>query len=113
MLLGAASAPDERGGVIVPIYASVPASQLQFIPVRKGLVSHIDVFVSVFDQNGRIVTTFRNVREARANAGTESSGNFVESEKMRLRKGVPYRIVVALHDQVSDAVGIASQDVRF
>jgi len=113
MMLGAASAPDAQGGVIVPIYASVPASQLQFIPVRKGLVAHIDFFVSVFDQNGRIVTTFRNVREARANSGTESDGNFVESEKMRLRKGVPYRIVVALHDQISDAVGIKSQDVRF
>jgi VWFA-related protein len=113
MLLGAASAPDAQGGVVVPIYASVPASQLQFVPLRKGLVAHIDVYLSVFDQNGRLVTTFRNVREARANAGTESSGNFVESEKMRLRKGVPYRIVVAVHDQVSDAVGIKSQDVQF
>ena len=113
MLLGPASAPDAQGGVIVSIQAAVPSSALQFVPVRIGLVAHVDFYVSVFDERGRIVTTFRTVREARANAGTESAGNFVESEKMRLRKGVMYRVVVAMHDQVNDAVGIKSQDVRF
>jgi VWFA-related protein len=113
LAFGPASAPDAQGGVVIPIFAAVPSSQLQFIPVQKGLIAHVDVFVSVFDGNGRIVTTFRQVREARANPGTENAGNFIESEKMRLRKGVPYRVVVAMHDQVSDAVGIKSQDVQF
>ncbi|MEA2339587.1 MAG: hypothetical protein QOE82_3594 [Thermoanaerobaculia bacterium] len=113
MLIGPGSAPDAQGGVIIPIQAAVPSSALQFVPVKKGLVAHVDVYVSVFDARGRIVTTFRTVREARANEGTEATGNFIESEKMRLRKGVPYRIVVAMHDQVSDAVGIKSQDVQF
>jgi VWFA-related protein len=105
--------PEAAGAVIVPIVASVPASQLQFIPTRKDLVARIDFFISVFDERGRIVTAFRSVREAHANAGTESAGNFVESEKMRLRPGVLYRIVVAMHDQISDAVGIKSRVVRF
>jgi VWFA-related protein len=113
MLLGSASAPDGQGGVIVPIQAAVPSSALLFVPVKQGLVAHVDFYVSVFDARGHIVTTFHSVREARANEDTENSGNFVESEKMRLRKGVPYRVVVAMHDQVSDAVGITSQDVKF
>jgi len=113
MSVGAPSTPDPQGGVIVPVFASVPSSQLQFVPVRKGVVARIDFYMTVFDERGRIVTTFRTVREARANNGTEAEGNFVESDKVRLRKGVPYRIVVAVHDQVSDAVGIKSQDVRF
>jgi VWFA-related protein len=113
MLLGPASAPDAENAVIVPINAAVPSSALQFLPARDGVVARVDFYVSVFDARGRIVTTFRQVREARAKAGSEGTGNFVESETMRLRKGVPYRVVVAMHDQVSDAVGLASKDVKF
>ncbi len=83
------------------------------MPVRKGLVARVDFFISVFDERGRIVTTFRSVREARADSGTESKGNFVETETMRLGQGKLYRIVVAMHDQLSDAVGIKSKVVRF
>jgi hypothetical protein len=36
-----------------------------------------------------------------------------ETHALRLRKGAPYRVVVAVHDQVSDAVGIRSTTVRF
>jgi len=105
--------PEGPGAVIVPIVASVPASQLQFVPGRNDLVARVDFFISVFDERGHLVTTFRSVREARAKAGTEGAGNFVESEKMRLGSGKRYRIVVAIHDQVSDAVGIKSQVIRF
>jgi VWFA-related protein len=105
--------PDAAGAIIVPIVASVPSKELQFVPTQKDLVARVDVYISVFDEGGRIVRTFRTVREARANAGTESSGDFVESEKIRLRTGALYRIVVAIHDQISDAVGIKSKVVRF
>ncbi len=53
------------------------------------------------------------MREAHAKSGSESKGDFVEQHALRLRKGTPYRIVVAVHDQVTDAVGIKSEIVRF
>jgi hypothetical protein len=39
---------------------------------------------------------------------TEAESNFVETRSLRLRKGVPYHVVIAVHDQVSDSVGMKS-----
>ena len=110
---GAVTAAAEKGAVVVPIFASVAAKELQFVPANDGLTARVDFFVSLFDDRGRLVRTVRSVREAHAKNGTEGEGNFIESRAIRLRKGVPYRVVVAIHDQISDAVGIRSQTVRF
>ncbi|MEA2342478.1 MAG: hypothetical protein QOF63_647 [Thermoanaerobaculia bacterium] len=110
---GAAKAGDTAGSVLVPVYAQVSAKELQFVPGNDGSIARVDFFLSVFTESGRLVRTFRAVREARAKNGTEGDGNFIESHALRLKKGAPYRVVVAVHDQVSDAVGIRSTTVRF
>jgi VWFA-related protein len=104
---------DVRDAVLVPIYAAVSAKELQFLPASEGSVARVDIFVSLFSESGHLIRTFRTQREAHARPGTEAEGNFVDRQSLRLRKGVPYRLVVAVHDQVSDAVGIKSQTVRF
>jgi len=107
-----ASAPKD-GGVLVPLHATVPAKNLQFIPTNDGSVARIDLYVSVFDDRGRMITRNHFTREAHAANGTESDGNFVETSQLLVKRGVPYRVVVAVHDQVTDAIGIKSQTVRF
>ncbi len=106
------SAPQD-GGVLVPLHATVAAKNLQFIPTANGSVARVDLYVSVFDDRGRKVTGTHYTREAHATNGTESDGNFVETRQLLIRKGIPYRVVVGVHDQVTDAIGIASQTVRF
>ena len=110
---GPVKAGDAAGSVLVPLYAQVAAKQLQFVPGNDGSIARVDFFLSVFTESGRLVRTFRAVREARATNGTENDGNFIESHALRLKKGAPYRVVVAVHDQGSDAVGIRSTTVRF
>jgi VWFA-related protein len=100
--------------LLVPINTAVSAKELQFLPAADGSVARVDVFVSLFSgDTGHLLGTFRTTREAHAKPGTEREGDFIEHRSLRLRKGVPYRVVVAVHDQVSDAVGIKSQLVRF
>lgn len=101
------------GGVLVPLSATVPAKSLQFIPVGKESVARVDLYVSVFDDRGGRITTNHFVGEARAANGTESAGNFVDTRQMLIKRGVPYRVVVAVHDQTTDAIGITSRMVRF
>ncbi|HXH37387.1 MAG TPA: VWA domain-containing protein [Thermoanaerobaculia bacterium] len=110
---GPVTAADVPGAILVPLLATVSAKELQFVPSNNGSVARVDIYVSVFDDSGRLIRTFRTVREAHAKAGTEGDGNFVASHAVRLRKGKPYRLVVAIHDQVSDAIAIKSEDVRF
>ena len=110
---GPVKAGDAAGSVLVPLYAQVAAKELQFVPGNDGAIARVDFFLSLFTESGHLVRTFRTVREARAKNGTENDGNFIESHALQLKKGAPYRVVVAVHDQVSDAVGIRSTTVRF
>jgi VWFA-related protein len=107
------SAPQGNGGVVVPFHATVPAKNLQFIPTDKGSVARVDLYVSLFDDHGRRVSGSHFTREAHAENGTETNGNFVETHELLLKRGVPYRVVVAVHDEVTDAIGIATKMVRF
>jgi VWFA-related protein len=101
------------GSVVVPLHATVPAKNLQFIPTSDGSVARVDLYVSVFDAHGRKVSGNHFTREAHAANGTESTGNFVETRELLIKRGLPYRVVVAVHDQVTDAIGITSKTVRF
>jgi hypothetical protein len=109
-----AAAPKAAPGVVaVPIHATVPAKSLQFIPTEKGSVARVDLYVSVFDDRGRRISGNHIIREAHAENGTETTGNFVETRELLIKRGIPYRLVVAVHDQVTDAIGITSKIVRF
>jgi hypothetical protein len=101
------------GGVLVPLSSTVPAKSLQFLPVGKESVARVDLYVTVFDDRGRRITSNHFVSEARAANGTESAGNFVDTRQLLIKRGVPYRVVVGVHDQTTDAIGIASRMVRF
>ncbi|MEY2549579.1 MAG: hypothetical protein QOD64_2161 [Verrucomicrobiota bacterium] len=100
-------------GVLVPLHATIPAKNLQFIPTDKGSIARVDLYVSLFDDRGRRISGNHFTREAHAENGTETTGNFVETHDLLLKRGVPYRVVIAVHDEVTDAIGIATKTVRF
>ena len=101
------------GGILVPLRSSVAAKDLQFLPAGDGSVARVDLFVSIFDDRGNRIVSTRSTQEAHAAAGTESRGDFVDTRQILIKRGVPYRVVVAVHDQVTDAIGISSKTVRF
>jgi len=90
---------------LVPISVSIPTRNLTFVP---GAAAPVEIFFSLFDGNGRNLSLLRFDREAKS--GAES---FVESHALRLRKGQQYRLVIAIRDPLTDAVGIAQQAVHF
>jgi VWFA-related protein len=113
IITGNSTPSGAAGTVAVPLQATVPAKNLQFVPTENGSIARVDLYVSVFDERGRRISGNQLTREAHADNGTETAGNFVESRQLVLRRGIPYRVVVAVHDQVTDAIGIASKTVRF
>jgi VWFA-related protein len=102
-----------NGGVLVPLHATVAAKNLQFLPTGDGSIARVDLYVSVFDDHGRKIAGNHFTREAHALSGTESNGNFVDTRQLLIKRGISYRVVVGVHDQVTDAIGITSQTVRF
>jgi len=104
----AGTVKETKDSVTVPIFVKVPAKSLQFIPSGRDAVAVVEVFVSVFDADGRLIANFTTAREAHAQTGTEASGDFIEHDSLTLRRRASYKVVVAVHDQTTDAVGIAS-----
>jgi VWFA-related protein len=99
---------ETNGVAMVPIFVKVPAKSLQFIPSGREALAVVEVFISVFNQDGRLIANFATSREAHAATGTEASGDFIEQDSLKLRRSAAYKIVVAVHDQTTDAVGITS-----
>ena len=102
------SPPAPPGTATVPIFVKVPAKSLQFIPSGREALAVVEVFISVFNQDGRLIANFATSREAHASTGTEASGDFIEQDSLKLRRSAGYKVVVAVHDQTTDAVGITS-----
>jgi len=104
----------ERGSVLVPIQATIPVSKLQFLPTGTNWNAKLVVYVSVFDEDGRNIVLKRFTTSATADsANPDPSGIFVYRNSILLRKGQKHRIVVAIRDQASDAVGMADRMVQF
>jgi hypothetical protein len=95
----------EAKELLVPILVSVPTHNLTFVP---GAAAPVEVFFSLFDADGRNIALIHFDREAKADRES-----FIERHALKLRKGRPYRVVVAIRDPLTDAVGIAQQAVRF
>lgn len=100
-------------GVIVTMKTTVPTEKLSFIPSSDGSSSRVDIFVSVFDSTGRNVWSVRLTRDALLGKNDAQEGTFNEATEVFLEKGKRYRIVVAVRDEVSEAVGVAEKLVEF
>ena len=104
----------ERGTVLVPFEARIPISKLQFLPNGTNWNAKLDVYVSVFNQDGKNIVLKRFTTSATADsANPDPTGTFVWRNGVLLRKGQQHRIVVAFRDQATDAVGMADRTVKF
>jgi Ca-activated chloride channel family protein len=104
---------DVGDAVIMSMKTSVPTERLTFIPSADGSSGRVDIFVSVFDSAGTNVWSVRLTRDATLAKNDAPTGTFNEATEVYLLKGKAYRVVVAVRDQLSEAVGVTQQIVRF
>jgi VWFA-related protein len=100
-------------GVIVPMKTIVPADRIVFLPSGEVSTGHVDIYISTFDATGRNVWFVHLTRDANIPKGETQAGTFNETTEMHFLKGQPYRVIVAVRDQVSEAVGVIQRLVRF
>jgi len=112
-LMTEAAQPQKRGEVLVPFQAKIAVSKLQFLPNGEKWSARIDIYVSVFDENGKNITLNRVTTSATADsANPDPNGTFTYRNGILIRGGQRHRLVVAFHDQATDAVGLAESMVR-
>ena len=107
-LMTEAAQPQKRGQVLVPFQARIPVSKLQFLPAGEKWKATLDIYVSVFDENGKNITLNRVTTSATADsANPDPNGIFTYRNGIVVRQGQQHRLVVAFRDQSTDAVGMA------
>jgi VWFA-related protein len=103
-----------NGKLLLPVVISVALKDLQFVPSRWGSDAKVNLFVSVFDANGRNLGVQRFITSAHAKRGEPTDqGELIQNATLRLSRGTAHTIVVAVHDQVTDSVGVAKQRLEF
>ena len=92
-----------------PLFAQTPLiEKIDVSVVPSARTAPVEIFISLFDDRGCNLQLLWFDRQA--NAGDPT---FVEQHALRLRKGIPYRVVVAVRDPLTEAFGIAQQMVKF
>jgi VWFA-related protein len=103
-----------NGKLLLPVTISVALKDLQFVPSRWGSDAKVNLFVSVFDANGHNLGVQRFITSAHAKRGEPTDhGELIQNATLRLKRGTSHTIVVAVHDQVTDSVGVAKQRLEF
>lgn len=103
-----------NGKLLLPVVISVPLKNLQFVPSHFGSDAKVNLFVSVFDADGRNLGVQRFITSAHAKRDEATDhGDLIQNATLRLTKGRAHTIVVAVHDQVTDSVGVAKQRIEF
>ena len=101
-----------KGGMIVPIEARIPLKDLQFTPDAQGWSAHVDLYVAVFDADGRNLALQRFTTTASAPNAT-NDGDLIHNATVKLSNGKPLTIIVAVRDQASDAIGMYRKTIGF
>lgn len=111
-LVAGTTHPVQRG-VAIPLRVTVPYRQLQSVPSASGWSATVDVFVSIFDASGRHLTTQSFATTATGAAEFSTSDDVLTATREVLVAGSgPHRVVVAVRDRLTDAIGIVQQAVR-
>jgi VWFA-related protein len=112
MTTGAPS--SNRGRASVPLSVSVPLRSLQFIPAAHGSDAQVDFYVSIFENGKSVGGVQRYTTKAHANDdGNIADGQLTHNAMLHLRSGRRNTVVIAIHDQVSDAVAYSSREISF
>ncbi len=107
-------AQKEKDGVLLlPVAITVPLRFLQFVPTRSGNEARVTLFISVFDGDGKTlgVQSFATRAHAPRDEPT-NHGELTHTALVRLTPGTAHTIVVAIHDQLTDAVGVVKQRIK-
>jgi VWFA-related protein len=102
------------GEMVLPVIITVPLKNLQFVPTRSGGEARVSFFISIFDEEGKTlgVQTFET-RLHSAHGESTDHGELTHTALIRLTPGTVHTAVAAIHDQITDAVGVVKQRISF
>jgi VWFA-related protein len=97
---------------LVPLQASMSMESLQYITDARGSRTRLHVYVSIFDADGRNLTVAKSFADIAVRPNEATTGPMtVTIPPLALGKGT-YNVVVAVRDELTDHVGVATHKIR-
>src|SRR3954447_16498638 len=105
--------PQYRGvTALVPLTAEMSMESLQYITDARGSRTRLHVYVSIFDSDGRNLTLAKSFADVAVQPNEATTGPMtITIPALSLGKGT-YNIVVAVRDELTDHVGVATHKIR-
>ena len=97
---------------LVPIQAAMSMESLQYITDARGSRTRLHVYVSIFDSNGRNITVAKSFADIAVLPNESTTGPMtITIPALALAKG-KYKVVVAIRDELTDHVGLATSKIE-
>jgi VWFA-related protein len=105
--------PQYRGlTAIVPLQAAMSMESLQYITDGRGSRTRLHVYVSIFDSDGRNITVAKSFADIAVKPNEAATGPMtITIPPLALGKGT-YNVVVAVRDELTDHVGVATHKIE-
>ena len=103
--------PDDRD-VVVPVTASMSLDKITLLPRDDGYVGRVDVYLSVFDEQGRNIGFHHQTQEVTLPAPNAGNDAFRYTMKVHLHKGGAFTVTMTLRDELSNEMGSATEALR-
>jgi VWFA-related protein len=105
--------PQYRGlTALVPLQAAMSMESLQYITDARGSRTRLHVYVSIFDSDGRNLTVAKSFADIALLPNEATTGPMtVTIPPLALSKGT-YNVVVAVRDELTDHVGVATHKIQ-
>ena len=105
--------PQYRGlTAIVPLQAAMAMESLQYITDARGSRTRLHVYVSIFDSSGRNITVAKSFADIAVRPNEATTGPMtITIPPLALGKGT-YDVVVAVRDELTDHVGVATHKIQ-
>jgi VWFA-related protein len=98
--------------VLVPLKAAMSMESLQYITDARGSRTRLHVYVSIFDSDGRNITVAKSFADIAVQPNESATGPMtITIPALALAKGT-YKVVVAIRDELTDHVGMATQKIQ-
>jgi len=99
--------------IVVPVQAAIPMDKVTMIPRDAGYTGRVDIYLSVFDRNGRNVGFHHQTQEVSVTAAQHDKvvdEPFRYTMNLRLKKG-DFTVVITMRDELSNELGSVMKDV--
>jgi len=103
----------ENKRAVVALHVSIPMDRIEYLPEADGSRGRVNLYISVFDDEGHNLGLYKIDQDVRVDPNEQTTQRRIvlNVPNVAMDKGRSYRIVIAVRDEITEAIGITINDL--